>query len=436
MSGLVLLIGLPYQDKRLQTTPETVVARRESKGGMAMKRLLSIVLLLAVALTLHCGKKPEQIKVGILLPLTGPQAITGLKIKNGYEVAVDEINSRGGIASLRGAKITLVYGDTEGKPDVGESETRRLIEKKGVCAIVGCFQSSVATATTALAERLRTPYVVDNPMADEITERGFAYVFRITAKSSWMARDQMRFLKDIGAKTGKNVATIALLYEDTDFGQSNAKGQRESAAEFGYRVVADFSYSSQTSDITSTIVKIKRINPDVILATSYDTDAVLIVSTMAQLKYKPTLGFVGSTGGYINPHFVSAAGALSEHVLTSSLWNQDLKKPGAREFYDRYKRRFGEDPVPQDAIAYAAIYVLRNALEQSRSTDRDKIRDALAKTEIRSGPADILPYDVIHFDSSGQNMDVSLVMVQIIGGQYVTVWPFDVASENAIWPTR
>jgi branched-chain amino acid transport system substrate-binding protein len=404
-----------------------------------MKRLVNtiiIVVLLAGTFMASCAKKTEEVKVGILLPLTGPQAITGLKIKNGYQFAADQINAGGGIKSLGGVKIKLIYGDTEGQPNVGISEIQRLIERERVCVIMGCFQSSVAMATTQVAEHLRTPYIVGNPMADEITDQGFGYIFRITAKSSWMARDQMQFLEDVGARSGKKVATIALLYEDTDFGQSTARGQRKYAKEFGYQIVADLPYPHQTSDITPTILRIRQANPDVILATSYDTDAVLIMRAMAELKYKPTFGYIGSTGGYINPHFISAASALSEHVFTSNLWNHDLKKPAARQFYDQYKARFQEDPVPQDAIAYAAMYVFKDALERCKSIDRDKIRDALVETNIAGGPTDILPYDRIRFDKTGQNIEVSLIMVQIIGGEYVTVWPFEVARKDAIWPVK
>jgi branched-chain amino acid transport system substrate-binding protein len=404
-----------------------------------VKRILSLSALAALAasvLFLACPAQRGDIKVGVILPLTGPQAITGLKIKNGYELAADEINAAGGVKSLGGAKLKLIFGDTEGKPDVGVSEVQRLIEKEKVVAIMGCFQSNVAMATVPVAERLNTPYVVGNPMADAITEQGFKYAVRITAKSSWMARDQMQFIKDIGDRTGKKASTVALLYEDTDFGQSSAKGQREFAAQYGYKVVADVTYPNQTSDITPAILKLRKANPDVIIATSYDADAALIMRTMKELGYKPTCAFIGSTGGYINPSFISAAGPLSENVYTINLWNYDLKKPGARQYYEKYKAKYGQDPVPQDAIANAAVYVLKDALERTRSVDKAKLRDALRSTDIAGGPTDILPYDRIHFDSTGQNMDVSLVMVQIQHGQFVTVWPFPVAQGEAVWPVK
>ena len=122
--------------------------------------------------------------------------------------------------------------------------------------------------------------------------------------------------------------------------------------------------------------------------------------------------------------------------MTISLWNYNLGKPGARWFYEEYKKRFNEDPIPQDAIAYATTYVLKDALERAGSTDKEKLRGALAQTDIQDGPTKVLPFDRIRFDGTGQNVEATLIIVQIINGEYVTVWPFEEAARDPIWPIQ
>lgn len=328
---------------------------------MRYRLIVPTVILASLAACARPPKdsQPTEVKVGLLLPQTGSQALTGLKIRNGALLAIDEINAAGGIGSLDGTKLRLIEADSEGKPEVGMSETERLINREHVSAIIGCFQSSVAIPTTALSERYQTPYIVENPMADVITERNLHNVFRITAKSSWMARDQIRFLQEITKKTGTPAKTVLLLFEDTDFGQSTAEGQRKYAREAGLEIVGDLSYPHESPDFHATVLKMQKLAPDVVLATSYDADAALIRKTMAELDYFPNVAFIGSTGGYINPSFISNVGSLADNILTASLWNPDIKRTGVKEFYLKYKKRFGQDPVPQSALTYSSVYVLK-----------------------------------------------------------------------------
>lgn len=400
-----------------------------------MKELLKGVaaaLAIAVAsLTPNQASAADDVKVGILLPLSGSVAPIGINNRRGHELAVEEINAAGGIKSLGGAKLTMIDGDTQGNPNIGISEVQKL-ERQGVVAIMGAYQSGVTFPTTQVAEGLGVPFIDPVAIADSITEgRGFKYTFKVSPLASWYARDQIQFLVDASASAGKPAKSIVLLHEDTLFGTSTAEGQVKFAEAAGIEVLADISYPKDTPDMTATIARIKDMNPDAILLVSYINDAILITKTMKELGVN--IPMIGTSAGHIDPAYISNLGDDADHTFTIGEWAPDLSKAGAAEIAARFKKKFGIEMNGHAAETYMSTMVLRDALERAGSTDRKKLRDALAETRI-CGDDNILPYDCIRFGESGQSPEVNLIMMQIIGGRHVTVWPSDVGSAKWVWP--
>lgn len=373
----------------------------------------------------------EEIPVGILLPLSGSVAPIGINNRRGHELAIEEINAAGGIKSLGGAKLKMIDGDTQGNPNVGMSEVEKLA-RQDVVAILGAYQSGVTFPTTQVAERLGVPYIDPVAIADKITEgRGFEHIFKIAPKASWYARDQIRFLVDVSEAAGDPAESVVLLHEDTLFGTSTAEGQVAAAKEFGIEVLADISYPKDTPEMTSTIARIKELNPDALLLVSYINDAVLITNTMKELGVN--IPIIGTSAGHIDPAYISNLGEDADLTFTVGEWNTDLDKPGVEEIAARFKEKFGVAMNGHAAETYMATMVLRDALERAGTTDRAALRDALAETEI-CGDANILPYDCIRFDESGQSPEAQLVILQIQDGEHTTVWPEAVAASEAVWP--
>jgi len=373
----------------------------------------------------------EDVSVGILLPLSGSVAPIGINNRRGHELAIEEINANGGIEALGGAKLTMIDGDTQGNPNVGMSEVEKL-GRRGVVAIMGAYQSGVTFPTTQVAERMGVPYIDPVAVADSITEgRGFKYTFKVSPKASWYARDQVRFLKDVSEKAGEPAKSIVLLHEDTLFGTSTAEGQLKAAEEFGLEVLDDISYPKDTADMTSTIARIKEMDPDAVLLVSYINDAVLITNTMKELDVD--IPIIGTSAGHIDPAYISNLGDDAEFTFTVGEWNTDIDKPGAKEIAQRFRDKFGVAMNGHAAETYMSTMVLKDALERAGSTDRKALRDALAETEI-CGDRNILPYDCIRFDESGQSPEAQLVVLQIIDGEHVTVWPPEVAAADPVWP--
>lgn len=396
------------------------------KVGNFLTRV-TMVLLLAVFMVAAGGvaQAADAVKIGNIIPLSGPSASVGQQGKNARELAVEQINAAGGIKSLGGAKLELVYADSESKPEKGVAEAERMINTEKVNVLTGCWNSAVTLPVTAVAERYGVPFIVPVSVNDKITERGFKNVFRIAAKDSWWTRDQFQFLKDMTDEFGEKVETVAFVYENGDWGKGMAAGWKELAKKYNYKVVLDEAYPSTATDLSPVVNKIKRANPDVLFLVSNAADAILLTNTLAEYRVKPK-AIIASGGGHADPSFLQAAGKNGLFIFDIVEWETDINKPGVKEINAKYKEKYGSNLTGEAVDAYVAMYMLADALERAGSLDPAKIRDALAATEYK-GEGLIVGYESVKFDESGQNVNAALVMVQINdignGPERITVWP-------------
>jgi branched-chain amino acid transport system substrate-binding protein len=402
-----------------------------------MRRVLMIFgIILAFGAAMGTWTSPvpaaaQEVVIGNILPLSGPVAPIGKVGREIREMAVEEINAAGGIKSMGGAKLKMIYADSRGDPKVAMTEAERLITQDKVACITGAFQSAVTYPSTEVAERYKIPYLVPVSVRDAITERGFKYVFRLAAKASWYARDQINFIKALTDRTGLAPKKLAFVYENTDWGTSTAEGWRPLAKEGGFEVVLDEPYPANAPDLTPVVLKIKRAKPDFILFVSYIADATLLMNTMAEHEVD-VMGMIGSGGGHSDPQFIPNTGKNSIYFFDAVEWEADLNRPGLKETNKKFKDRYGYNISPEAANVYAAMYVLKDALERAGSADPEKLRDALAKTNYTKGPGMIVPYEKISFDKEGQNPEAQLVVVQIRqmpdgSVERCTIYPWKVA---------
>ena len=383
-----------------------------------------------VALSLAFGSlavaNTDTVKIGNIEPMSGPSATLGKQGKAAREMAVEEINAAGGVKSLGGAKLELIYADSESKPEKGVAEAERLINTEKVHVLTGCWNSAVTYPTTAVAERYGIPFVVPVSVSDKITDQGFKNVFRIAAKDSWWTKDQFTFLKDLQTEFGTKVETLAFVYENGDWGKGFATQWKKLAEAAGYKVVMDEPYPSTTTDLSPVVQKIKRANPDVLMLVSNAADAILLTNTIAEYKVK-VKAIVASGGGHADPSFLKAVGKNAQYLFDIVEWETDVNKPGAKEANDKYKAKNGENLTGEAVDAYLAMYVIKDALERSASLEPAKIREALVATNLSSGPGMIVGYDAVKFDATGQNENASPVIVQVgdvgNGLERITIWP-------------
>ena len=240
----------------------------------------------AVAQTTKAGK---PVSVGVIEPLTGASAASGKWLRLAWEYAVEKVNSQGGIKSLGGAQIKLVFGDHQGKQEVAISEVERLIQQEKVSVVGGAQLSGIVVAATTVTERMQVPFVVDVPAAAPITERGFKYVFRTNINGRTYGKTFVALIKDLNAQ-GANIKKVALVYPDTEAAKSflGAAGQEARAA--GLDLVFDEGFPLDTQDFTTLLTRIKVKNPDIV--GTNDTavsQAIQFLKQAADIKLKPKL---------------------------------------------------------------------------------------------------------------------------------------------------
>ena len=368
----------------------------------------------------------ENVKIGSIIPLSGPSASVGLQAKQARELAMEEINAAGGIKSLGGAKFEMVYADSESKPEKGVAEAERLINTEKVHILSGCWNSAVTYPVTAVAERYGMPFIVPVSVADKITEQGFKTVFRIAAKDSWWTRDQFAFLKDMETEFNSPIKKLAFVYENGDWGTGFAAQWKELAKKGGYEIVLDEPYPSTSTDLSPVVQKIKRAKPDVLMMVSNAADAILLTNTIAEYNVQ-LKAIIGSGGGHADPSFLKATAKNATQIFDIVEWETDVNKPGAKEANEKYKAKFGQNFTGEAVDAYLAMYVLKDALERAASLESAKIIEALRATNLTDGPGMIVGYDAVAFDQTGQNSHAALVIVQVNdlgkGMERITVWP-------------
>ena len=413
---------------------------------MRVKSWITIFMSLFLLMVFSNPVPAQQkvIKIGAVYPLTGNIASTGLDCRRGVDLAVDIINGKydldlplaksAGLPNLGGAKLEIVYADTKGDPKNGMSEAERLIAQEKVVAMIGAYQSSVTKTASQATERLKIPYVCSDSSSPTLTERAYKYFFRVSPHDAIFAHDQLVFLKDLEKKTGKKIQTVALLYENTEFGSNAGKYLKKYAQEFGYKVVADVSYSANATDVTSEVGTLVKSKPDVLMHASYITDAILFTKTFKEMGFAPK-GIL-TMAGYIEPGYLPAVKADGNYIIIRSTFALDLakKKPLVAKVNQLFKKKYGIDMSENAARSFMAPFVLADAINRAKTTESEAVVKALLATNI-TGKQVIYPWKGIKFDpASHQNIYAQGTLVQIQNQDYVTVWPFASAAKEVVWP--
>ena len=403
---------------------------------------LTLVGLLGPAPAL--AENPKVVRIGALYPLSGNIASTGLDCRRGAELAVDIINGKydldrplartEGLPNLGGAKLELIFADTKGEPKNGLAEVERLVTQEHVVAIIGAYQSSVTKTASQAAERLKIPYVCSDSSSPTLTQRGFKYFFRVSPHDGLFARDQFNLLKDMEKVKKQKVETIAVLYENTEFGSNVGKEVIKLAQEYGYKMVADISYSANATDVTSEVGQLIKAHPDVLMHASYITDAILFTKTFKEMGFRPKAMLTYS--GYLEPAYLPAVKADGNNIIVRSTFALDLAKhkPMIAKVNELFKRKFGTDMSENAARSFTAPFVLADAINRAKTTEPEAVVKALLETNL--GPEQVIyPWQGVKFDpESHQNVYALGILVQVQGQQYVTVWPFDSAASEVVWP--
>jgi branched-chain amino acid transport system substrate-binding protein len=389
------------------------------------------------------AQQSQEVVVGALYPLSGASAASGVDARHALETAVDVINTSmdldlplaksTGLAGLGGAKVTVVYADHQGDPQKGRAEAERLITQTNVAALIGVYQSSVAATVSQTAERYAVPFLSAENSSPSLHRRGLRFFFRAAAHDEMFSKVMFDFF-DALKRNGTKIETLALFHEDTIFGTDSANTQIKLADERGYKVAANIKYRANSPSLTAEVQQLKAAEADVLMPSSYTTDSILLVKTMAELGYKPK-AIVAQNAGFSESSFYDAVGDKVEGVITRSSFSLDLaeKRPSVGTVNEMFKARSGKDLNDLTSRAFMGFLILVDGIDRAKSTDGEKIREALAATDL-PGERTIMPWRQVRFDEAGQNNDADPVLLQYVKGKFVTIFPAHAALAEPIWP--
>ncbi len=409
--------------------------------------LLAVLVLLVISAAGPAGvaAQPKEVVIGVLYPMSGPNAQPGIDNKPVIEIGADIANGAvdlpfpfyqklKGMPGLKGAKIRLIFADHQGKPELGQAEAERLITQEKVHALVGCWHSGVTATASQVAERYGIPFLNPESSSPGLTRRGLKWFFRTSPHDEHFTQGMFEFFRDFEKKRGVKIATAGLTYDTSLFGADSGKVMKDLAKKYGVEVVLDLQYKERSTSLQSEVQRLKAANPDVWMPTSYQTDAILFVRTSKQLDYNPKM-IMAQNAGHLSPDFIKAVGKEAEGTLSRAPFSTDLiaKRPVAAALNALYMKRHSKDLYDFPARSFTGFMTLLDAINRAGSTDPEAIRKALVATSI-PGDQLIMTWEGIKFDETGQNTQVRAIIVQLQEGKYHTVWPWDSATREVLYP--
>ena len=381
----------------------------------------------SVASPAYLRAQGASIKVGVLQPVTGALAQDGAQGKIGADAAFKLINDQGGIKSLGGAKLEMVFGDARSTPDGGTQEVERMANE-GVVAIVGGFASPICLAATQAASRYDIPYIVDVGVSDQITSRGLANTFRFAPGFGMVSKQAITNLVKLNDAAGKPSKTVVLVHEDGLFGSGLAKLMQEELPKVGFEILDSIAHPTPARDMSNIALQIRAKNPDLVIPSSYYNEFVLLARTLQQQKIRPKGIYCVLNGAASNYRFVKEFPEAAQYVMDTNHW-YDPRKEAALALKKQVEAD-GKFFTYNVALNYSDVLLLADAIERAASADRKAITAAIASSTFAGH---IMPYGPTQF-VNGQNTGAAPVNTQVQDGDIKVIFPADFADAKPVYP--
>jgi branched-chain amino acid transport system substrate-binding protein len=409
-------------------------------------RLFAASLALGLAIAgAGTARANDFVRIGAVYSFTGAAKQASVDAEAAIGIAADIVNrphkgleglplgAGEGLPNLGNDQIQPIVVDHQDNASVAQSQVLRLIGQDRVVALIGGGSWPSLRAATIAAEHHGISFLVPDAMAPEITARGFKWVFRTTPLATDFAKSYMRFLTGLRAG-GTKIDTIALVFENTVRGTSTEAALRDTAKAAGINIVAEIGYTPDGIDLSAQVKELRDKNPDVAIFVSDAGDASLFIKTMKTLDYKPPI-LIGDDDGFSDPGFVSTDGNLAQGLIDRSVWAAGDPDSPTAIVNGLFKAKTGHDLDDRTARIVQGFLVLADAINRAGSTDPAAIQKALRETDLKPDQL-IVGYDGVRFDASGQNTLAATYLTQLLGKQYVTVWPAERAAGKLMLPYK
>jgi branched-chain amino acid transport system substrate-binding protein len=404
----------------------------------------------------------QEIKIGVIYPLTGGAAAAGRELRAGAELAAEIANNamtdlpmtmakNSGIKALGGAKIILIFKDHEGNPTLGADLAKKLILDDKVDGILGCYHSSVTKTVSAVCEQYGVPMINGSSTSPDLTKRGFKWFWRTTPHDKWFTKDLFELLngltrgkvKGVKAVPKKDIDNVVSACENTEWGTLVTEMIKLFAGEYKYNLRKTLLYADKSTDLSNEVRSLKAAKPDVMLFASYTSDAILMVKTLKAEKAKPKIIW-GQDAGFETPEFQNTLGNDIVGVLTRTVFLPKVVevKKLAGLVNNMYKAKTGNDLSGASARSFTGLQTWVYVLEKAGSTKPADIQAAANAIEI-PGSELVVPWAGIKFSTTGDEIGQNVLGSGLIGqyqkdkdGKMVLeiVYPFDVSTANMIYP--
>ncbi len=392
-----------------------------------------VALALVAAVPSSAKVVGETIVFGAAVSFSGKYSTNGKHTKNGYELAKERINGMGGV-NVGGKlyKIDIKYYDDESTPARGAQLAERLIKQDGIKFMLGPYSSGLTKAIAPVTEKYKIPMVEGNGASRAIFNKGYKYVFGVLSTSDYYLREAINLAAEVAKKNGKDPKSlkVALAIENDPFSQDIRAGVLEDAKRWGMRVVVDDKLPKELNDMAATLTKVKALRPDVLVISGHSKGATLAIRQVSDMKVNvPMLAITHCEAAAVIKNF----GALADYTLCAAQWAPPLtykdKWFGSSSAYAKtFEKKYGYVPPYQAAESSASVLVYADAIARANSFDTEKVRDALAATELQTF------YGNIKFDKTGKNIAKPMVLRQIQKGKLKVVAPTKWATTKLIHP--
>ena len=373
--------------------------------------------------------QPAPVKVGVLHPVTGWATYSGTQCRLGASLAIEDINNAGGIKSLGGAKLEAVLADAQSKPEVGVAEIERL-NSAGVSAVVGAYASAICLATTQAAAKYDLPHVVDIGVADSIVQRGLKNTFRFGPGYKTVADLAVENLNSLNTAAGKPIKSALIIHEESLFGTGTAGLLSKALPGMGIEVREVIKHANPTRDFNNIALRIKAMQPDIVIPANYYNEYALLVRTMQQQRIVPKAIYSVLGGAASQYKFVQEFPEASNGIIDCNHWFNP-KDPRAQALRKRVEAQ-GKFFNYEVFLTYTAMMYLADAIENAKSRDRGAITQALANSTYSDH---IMPYGQTKV-VDGQNMGARPLMTQVLDGDIKVIFPTDYREATPLFPMK
>jgi len=377
----------------------------------------------------------DTIILGSANSLSGKYSSNGIDTQKGYDLAVKRINEMGGVkVGGKSYKLKVQYYDDESTPARTAQLLERLIQQDGVKFILGPYSSATTIAAAPVTEKFKVPMIEAEGASRALFSKGYKYIFAVLSTSEQYLASAVTLAAEVAEKNGKKPSDVrvALVFENDAFSQDVRAGVLEDMKKYGMQAVIDDKMPPDLSDISATLTKVKAVKPDLLVVSGHNKGAVTAARQIKEMQVDvPMIAVTHCEGAKITDQF----GPAVDGFLCPTQWAETLsysdKYFGSAADYDKlFKETYsGYSAVPyQSAQASAAVLVWKEAFERANSFDVEKVRDAIAATDMMTF------YGAVKFAPEGNNVAKPMVLRQVQNGEYNVVAPSKWASHAFEWP--